>query len=103
MLEYGITSEQLEKISDIFKDFKKISTVSLIGSRAKGIFRSGSDIDLLLRGENILLDDLSEIMLRLDDLFLPYKFDLIIFSNVKDPELLSHIFKYAKIIYPQQA
>jgi predicted nucleotidyltransferase len=48
----------------------------LYGSRAKGNYRPGSDIDLTLLGESLNLTELQKIELELDDLMLPYKIDL---------------------------
>jgi predicted nucleotidyltransferase len=48
----------------------------LYGSRAKGNFKSGSDIDLTLHGNSISFKELSEIYAELGDLLLPYTIDL---------------------------
>ncbi|MBF0299395.1 MAG: nucleotidyltransferase domain-containing protein [Oligoflexia bacterium] len=96
---YGLSYLQLCEIINTFKEFKKIYKVLIIGSRAIGNFRHSSDIDLVLYGKNILLDDLSFLSLKLDELYLPYKFDLIIFDNIKNMELIEHIKNNGKIIY----
>jgi len=39
---------------------------------------------------------------RIDDLLLPYKFDLSIFSNIDDPEVLEHIRRVGIVFYLRQ-
>jgi predicted nucleotidyltransferase len=42
-----------EKINSIFNKYNAIEKVIIYGSRAKGNYKTGSDIDLTLIGENI--------------------------------------------------
>ncbi|MBF0363815.1 MAG: nucleotidyltransferase domain-containing protein [Oligoflexia bacterium] len=97
--QYGISIEQLNNIINQFKFFKNISKILIIGSRALGNFRNNSDIDLVLIGDDLSLDELSAINLKLDELYLPYKFDLLIFSKIKNKDLIDHINQYGKVIY----
>jgi len=63
----------------------------LYGSRAKGNYKNGSDIDLTLMGKNISHKDLLNISNQLDDIMTPYQFDLSIYSQINNVELLKHI------------
>ena len=56
-----------------------------------GKYKRGSDIDLTLKGKEIDLHLLSKISNEIDDLLLPYKFDLSIFQDIANKELLNHI------------
>ena len=71
----------------------------LYGSRAKGDFQPGSDIDLTLKGEVLTLKDIAEIKTTLDDLLLPYLFDISIFEHIDNPDLLEHIQRAGISIY----
>lgn len=71
----------------------------LYGSRAKGDYKPGSDIDLALKGEKLDLKELNRIALALDDLFLPYTFDLSIYHRIDNPDLLEHIARVGRIFY----
>ena len=62
----------------MFESFDEVEEAILYGSRAKGNFKPGSDIDIVLRGEKLNLHVLNKISLDLDDLFLPYTFDISI-------------------------
>ena len=59
----------------------------------------GSDIDIALKGVNISLKDLANISARLDELELPYKFDLIVFDRIQEPNLTDHIQRVGVSLY----
>ena len=88
---YGLQQTTIEAINSVFRKYQDIDEVILYGSRAKGNFRTGSDIDLVLKGEKLSLSDLLKIENELDDLMLPYKIDLALYHQVNNPELIEHI------------
>ncbi len=88
---YGLRDIHISKIRSIFKKFSNIDKAIIYGSRAKGNFLNGSDIDLTLIGESIDLTELQKIENELDDLLLPYKIDLSLFHKINNLELLDHI------------
>ena len=63
----------------------------LFGSRAKGNFREGSDIDIALKGEETTHDQRDEILRKYDALFIPWKLDLVVYRSIKEPNLREHI------------
>lgn len=71
----------------------------LFGSRAKGNFKEGSDIDLALIGEDLNLSILSKIDHSFDELNLPYTFDIVIFDRIDNPDLVEHIKRAGIVIY----
>ncbi len=52
-MRYGLNEEIIRQITDIFTRFPSIEKVLLYGSRAKGTYKTGSDIDLCLVGKDI--------------------------------------------------
>jgi predicted nucleotidyltransferase len=90
-MPYGLTEDTTKKIQAIFIAFAQIDEVILYGSRAKGNYKQGSNIDLTLKGKNLNLSILNKISLQLDDLYLPYTFDLSIYEHIDNPELIDHI------------
>jgi predicted nucleotidyltransferase len=90
-MKYGLDDTVLVKIHNVFAAFPQVDKVILYGSRAKGDYKIGSDIDLTLLGENIDLSVMNQIGLMLDDLLLPYTFDLSVFKHIRNIELLNHI------------
>ncbi|MRX07411.1 nucleotidyltransferase domain-containing protein [Pseudoduganella sp. FT25W] len=98
-LKFGLKPEVIKQINEVFASFPEVGQVILYGSRAKGTFRRGSDIDLCLEGDNLSLPTLLKIDTALDDLLLPYKIDLSIRDHIDNIELLSHIERAAPRFY----
>lgn len=88
---FGIDPTHLKKIVDIFKKYSQIKEVILFGSRAKGNYRAGSDIDLALKGTNIDSHVLTKIEMDYDLLNLPWKINLIVYETISNQELKDHI------------
>lgn len=95
----GLSNDTRELLKKTFAQFKTIESVVLYGSRAKGNFKPGSDIDLSLIGKDLTFDDLLNIRIKLDDLMLPYQFDVSIFHSIKNIELIEHIHRVGLTIY----
>ncbi len=79
---FGLEESNIEATSAVFRKFLTIDAVILYGSRAKGNFKTGSDIDITLIGDNLSYKDLVNVSLELDDLLLPYEFDLSIYRFI---------------------
>lgn len=95
----GLSAATVEKIIAVFSQNDKIEKAILYGSRAKGNYRNGSDIDLTLIGKHLKYSDLAGIENALDDLFLPYTFDLSLFEHIENPDLIDHINRVGLIFY----
>ncbi len=89
-LRFGLKESVIQKINSIFSCYPQIEKAVIYGSRAKGNYRQGSDIDITLYG-NLTLENLNRISTRLDDLYLPYSIDLSIYNHIDAPELIEHI------------
>lgn len=101
-MKYGLKKHTINKINEVFTQFPEVEQAILYGSRAKGNYRSGSDIDLTLKGNNINLRILNQIEGELDDLLLPYTFDLSIFKHIADQDMINHIYRVGKIFYQKK-
>ncbi|MEI8038132.1 MAG: nucleotidyltransferase domain-containing protein [Verrucomicrobiota bacterium] len=96
---FGLPPETVEKIRGVLALHPQIEKAVVYGSRAKGNYRNGSDIDLTLFGEGLDLNELLRIMNELDDLLLPYTIDLSIFATLTHPALLDHIRRVGVTLY----
>jgi predicted nucleotidyltransferase len=99
---YGLKDIHIKKIQSVFANYGNIEKAILYGSRAKGNYRNGSDIDLALIGENLDLSTLFKIENEIDDLLLPHKIDLSLLHKIENDELLEHINRVGKIFYEKQ-
>jgi len=98
-MKYGLQENIIQKIQNLFAGFPEVDEVVLYGSRAKGNFRPGSDIDLSLKGDQLNLDALNKIDMLLDDLLLPYTFDLSVYWQIDNAELIDHIDRVGVTFY----
>ena len=98
-MKFGLKEKVLEQIQHVFSEFPQLEEAILYGSRAKGTHKDGSDIDLTLKGGSLNLEVLNQIRSKLDDLPLPYTFDLSIFSQIDNAELVDHIHRVGKCFY----
>jgi type I restriction enzyme S subunit len=96
---YGLKPHTIKAIQDVFAKHKAIEKAILYGSRAKGNYRNGSDIDLTLVGETLTLSQQFSIETDLDDLLLPYKMDLSIFHKIENEDLIDHINRIGIVFY----
>jgi predicted nucleotidyltransferase len=101
-MRYGLREETIEKICSVLSRYPSVEKAVLYGSRAKGTFKPGSDIDLSLFGATITLNELGDIESELDDLLLPYTFDLLIFDTLSHVNLREHIERVGKIFYERR-
>jgi predicted nucleotidyltransferase len=90
-METGLSANTIKKIHSVFAKYPQVEVAILYGSRANGTYKNGSDIDLTLKGNNLDLHVLSKISNDIDDLLTPYKFDLSIFTDIENADLLEHI------------
>ena len=89
--QFGLSVEVLDKIRSIFRSHPLVEKVILYGSRAKGNYKPGSDVDLTLIAPKMELSELLQIENEIDDLLLPYKFDLSFFHKIDSETLSDHI------------
>lgn len=95
----GLKRTDLEKLSEVFRRHPAVEKAVLYGSRAIGNFRPFSDVDITLLGEGISGSEFNRLFLDIDDLMLPYNFDLSLFSSLSNPRLREHIARVGIIIY----
>lgn len=98
-MQYGIKEEYWRKLSEVFTNYPQIERVILYGSRVKGNYKPFSDIDITLVGESLTHRNLLQIMNDIDDLLLPYMFDISIFHDLRNEELIEHINRRGAEIY----
>ena len=98
-MKYGIKEEYWKKLCELFAKKPKIEKVILYGSRAKGTYKPFSDIDITLLGDKLEHDDLLDIIDSVDDLLLPYMFDISLYSSLKNESLIEHINRVGVEVY----
>ena len=102
-MPYGLKDIELAKLNEVFAANERIERVILYGSRAKGNYKPFSDVDITLEGAELTHNDLSRLSLAIDDLLLPYQFDISIFHALKNEALIDHIRRMGITIYERES
>ena len=74
-----------------------VRDIVLFGSRAKGNFHDGSDIDICLFG-TFSNQELWQLSDAVDDLELPWKTDIVGFHLLNSPSLQEHILRVGLLL-----
>ena len=99
---FGLSFTTLDKLNSIFAQHPAIDAVLIYGSRAKGIYRPGSDIDLTIKGNEISFIEFMNIEDQGDDLMLPYTVDLSQYHQLENTDLIAHIDRVGVEIYTKK-
>lgn len=100
-MKYGLPPATVEKICGVFARFPEVEKAVLYGSRAKGNYKNGSDIDLTLYGKQLTHRLCATIAAELDELLLPYTIDLSVFDELNNAQLREHIERVGVVFYRQ--
>ena len=91
----GLLELEINDILLCAKRFNCIEKIILFGSRAKGNYKQGSDVDLAVFGSKVGYCVINEFSYLLnEESSLPYFFDVINLSSIQSKALLFHIEKY---------
>jgi predicted nucleotidyltransferase len=101
-MKFGLKEETINKINSVFEKIPEVQEVIIYGSRAKGNYRIGSDIDITLKGDNLTSSILSIISDEIDELNTPYLFDISIFEKLNAPDLKEHINRVGQKLYSKK-
>lgn len=98
-MEFGLTDNTLRKIRDVLAGYADVEKAIIYGSRAKGNYHNGSDIDLTLFGDSLDENQCADIADALDELLLPYMIDLSLYALIDHNELKKHIERVGRVLY----
>ena len=85
-----LTPTELELVRSVFRLHPEVQTATLFGSRAKGTHSPRSDVDLAITGAVSALRA-ETIASELEELPLPYRFDVQALDQIRFKPLLEHI------------
>lgn len=98
-MEFGLSEQTCATIRKILDQHPMIKKAVIYGSRAKGNYKNGSDIDLTLMGDALDYKTLSAVAGELDESLIPYTVDLSLFEKIENPALHEHIERVGKVFY----
>ena len=98
-MNHGLSDTAIAQIREVFAKYPEVESAVLYGSRAKGTYKTGSDIDITLLGAGVTSQVLAAIQEDMEQGLLPYRFDLSIQSQIAHPGLLDHIRRVGVVLY----
>ena len=90
-MKFGLEQHNIDGIVSVLEQHPKVDKAFVFGSRAKGNYREASDIDMAIKGQNLNYNDVLTLGVKLDEMELPYKIDLLDYHTIKEPALKEHI------------
>lgn len=91
-MKFGLKGEDLNYIVTEISKFSEIKKAVIFGSRAKGNYKPGSDIDIALFGDEVNFNVLSKLHSLLEDESpMPYFFDILDYTHTINEEIKKHI------------
>lgn len=100
MGKFGLLESDITFLSKLFLNYNSIEEVVIFGSRAKGNYKNGSDVDLAIMSQSIGIEELNAIDDALNENSnLPYKFDIVHYEKIQTPELKEHIDRVGKRLF----
>lgn len=92
MNTFGITEKSYQLLLNAFTKYSEVEQVILFGSRAKGNYKKGSDIDLAIKGKNSSPSLAFNIKAYLNEVLpVPYFIDVVDYDSIVHHDLKEHI------------
>ena len=98
-MKFGLSDTVVKELQDVFRRHANIEKVLIFGSRSKGNYRAGSDIDLAVVGKGIDYRQLLDISMEIDDLELLYSIDLLDYQTKVGTPIGDHIDRVGQVFY----
>ena len=102
-MNFGLRDEDLANIITTLQQFSVIEKAAIFGSRVKGNYKPGSDVDIAIWGNDISFSTLSRLHGILEEeSSMPYFFDIVDYSHLSHKELKSHIDRAGIVFFTRE-
>ncbi len=95
----GISESILAQFRAVLAKFPAVEQAVVYGSRARGDFQNGSDIDLAVIGQALTPSDFAQLCWQLEDVPQLFKLDIVHFDKIQRPALQNAIRQSQHAIY----
>ncbi|HOQ11311.1 MAG: Nucleotidyltransferase domain protein [Spirochaetes bacterium ADurb.Bin218] len=99
--KFGLSEKLLKSMEDIFKLKPQVERVLIYGSRAKGNYSKGSDIDITIVAPEMNFSEYLRLYSMLEDLEIPYRLDVTKYEMLED-NIKEHIKRVGQEIYNRE-
>ncbi len=98
---FGLPERTITELIEYFKSKPEVEKVVVYGSRAKGTYKNGSDIDFAVWTNGLSVYDL-RIEAELDELETPYMFDVTDYKNLSHEGMKNSIDRDGVLFYQKE-
>ncbi len=96
----GLVESDLQNVVSVLIQFPEVELASVFGSRVKGNYKNGSDVDIALKGKQLSFMIVARINSILnEETSMPYRFDVLNYETITNNELKEHIDRVGLVIY----
>lgn len=89
---FGLKEDDLGNIIAVLQQNAEVEEAIIFGSRAKGNYRNGSDVDIALKGTALNYETTTDISYTLnEETQMPYYFDVLNYHTISNKDLTEHI------------
>jgi predicted nucleotidyltransferase len=101
-MKFGLSEDVLDAIRGVLVRYPAVEEAVVFGSRPPGRQQPRSGVDLALHGKLSRLEA-RNIALELDDLSLPFDFDVLALAAIHHPGLRAHVSRTGQSVYRKAA
>jgi uncharacterized protein len=99
-MSFGLRDADLEYIISALSQFDEIQKAVIFGSRVKGNYKTGSDVDIAIWGKDVTFTTISRLHAILEDESpMPYLFDIVDYTHLTHEKLREHIDRVGILIF----
>ncbi len=100
MDHFGLQHEDITAIIAVLAQYPSVQTALIFGSRAKGNYKQGSDVDIALKGAEMSDQTAAAVAYQLnEETIMPYRFDVLNYHTIVNPDLRAHIDRVGQQLY----
>ena len=97
---FGLHHDDIATIVAVLSRYPSVQTAVIFGSRAKGNYKPGSDVDIALQGEEIGDSVAADVAYALnEETIMPYAFDVLNYHAITNADLAAHIDRVGRPLY----
>ncbi|CAN5249490.1 nucleotidyltransferase domain-containing protein [soil metagenome] len=97
---FGLKENDINTIVEVLQKYPEVTQAVVFGSRAKGNYKNGSDVDIAVKGAKATLyiaETISGILN--EDTQIPYRFDVLSYNDLCNQDLKDHIDRVGVVFY----
>ena len=97
---FGLRDDDIAAIVAVLARYPSVQTAVIFGSRAKGNYKQGSDVDIALQGEGMGNAVAADVAYALnEETIMPYVFDVLNYHAITNADLIAHIDRMGRPFY----